>query len=88
MMEVIVTPSQVIDNVTHTKKFNMKKTDRNQNMTNQRLRGDETVNTSSLPLDRKKNKPERFSDSNLNQPAGKTRQRYDDNTGTIENGIG
>ncbi len=66
----------------------MKKTDRNQNMTNQRLRGDETVNTSSLPLDRKKEQPERFRDSNLDQPVIKNKQRYDDNTGTVENGIG
>lgn len=67
----------------------MKKTDRNQNMTNQRVRGDETVNTSSLPLDRKKGKAERYSDSNLNQRTGKgSGQRYDDRTGTVENGIG
>ncbi|MCE3283742.1 MAG: hypothetical protein K0Q66_2479 [Chitinophagaceae bacterium] len=66
----------------------MKKTARNQNMTEQRLRNDETVNTSSLPLDRK-NKKERYSDANLNQPASTgNRQRYDDNTGTVENGIG
>jgi hypothetical protein len=65
----------------------MKKTDRNQNMTDQRLRNDESVNTSSLPLDRKKNQ-ERYSDVNLNQPAKNKRQRYDDTTGTVENGIG
>ena len=57
-------------------------------MTDQRLRGDETVNTSSLPLDRKKGKGERYSDPNLNQPVNKNRQRYDDHTGTVENGIG
>jgi hypothetical protein len=66
----------------------MKKTDRNQNMTDQRLRNDETVNTSSLPLDRKKEKGERYTDSNLNQPANSSKQRYDDKTGTVENGIG
>ena len=66
----------------------MKKTDRNQNMTNQRLRNDETVNTSSLPLDRKLGKGERYSDSNLNPSRNKKGQRYDDNTGTVENGIG
>ena len=67
----------------------MKKTDRNQNMTNQRVRSDETLNTSSLPLDRKKQKGERFTDSNLNQqPTSQGRQRYDDKTGTVENGIG
>lgn len=66
----------------------MKKTDRNQNMTNQRLRTDETLNTSSLPLDRKNKKGERYTNSNLNQPTGQSRQRYDDKTGTMENGIG
>lgn len=67
----------------------MKKTNRNQSMPDQRLRGDETVNTSSLPLDQKKGKPERYSDSNLNQPSNKGKQqRYDDLTGTVENGIG
>lgn len=65
----------------------MKKTNRNQNMTDQRLRNDEPVNTSSIPLDRKKNQ-ERYSDVNLNQPAKNKRQRYDDTTGTVENGIG
>ena len=66
----------------------MKKTDKNQNMPGQQLRNDETVNTSSLPLDRKKNQPERYTDSNLNQPQNNSRQRYDDTTGTVENGIG
>jgi hypothetical protein len=66
----------------------MKKTNRNQNMTDQRLRNDETVNTSSLPLDRKKTKGDRYTDSNLNQPVNNSRQRYDDKTGTVENGIG
>lgn len=65
----------------------MKKTNRNQNMTDQRLRNNEPVNTSSIPLDRKKNQ-ERYSDVNLNQPAKNKRQRYDDTTGTVENGIG
>lgn len=66
----------------------MKKTSRNQNMTDQRLRKDEPVNTSSLPLDRKKDEGERFSDQNLDQPRRNTKQRYDDYTGTVENGIG
>lgn len=57
-------------------------------MTEQRLRNDESVNTSSLPLDRQKNKKEKFSDANLNQPVNRQKQRYDDNTGTVENGIG
>lgn len=57
-------------------------------MTEQRLRNDESVNTSSLPLDRQKDKKERFSDANLNQPVNRQKQRYDDNTGTVENGIG
>ena len=65
----------------------MKKTNRNQNMTDQRLRNDEPVNTSSIPLDRKKNQ-ERYSDVNLNQPVKNKRQRYDDTLGTVENGIG
>jgi hypothetical protein len=61
----------------------MKKTGRNQNMTNQRLRGDETGNTASLRGE-KKSQPERFRDRNLDQPAG-NKQRYDDHTGTVEN---
>ena len=66
----------------------MKKTNRNQNMPNERLKNDESVNTSSLPLDRNTGK-ERFRDANLNQPRNKdTKQRYDDQTGTVENGIG
>ena len=56
-------------------------------MTDQRLRNEEPVNTSSIPLDRKKNQ-ERYSDVNLNQPVKNKRQRYDDTTGTVENGIG
>lgn len=67
----------------------MKKTNRNQNMTDQRLRNNESVNTSSLPLDRSSDKEERFKDANLNQPRNNnTKQRYDDKTGTVENGIG
>lgn len=66
----------------------MKKTERNQNMTNQRVRNDETVNTSSLPMDRS-GQQERYSDVNLNKtPKKGEKQRYDDNTGTVENGIG
>lgn len=67
----------------------MKKTNKNQNMPGQRYSGDETVNTGSLSLDRQKGKPERYTDSNLNQSSGKQKgQRYDDLTGTVENGIG
>jgi len=67
----------------------MKKTNRNQNMTEQRSKNDESVNTSSLPLDRNDGHKERYRDANLNQPRDKdTRQRYDDHTGTVENGIG
>jgi hypothetical protein len=67
----------------------MKKTRRNQNMPEQELRNNETVNTGSLNNSRNKNsKPERFRDSNLEQPRNNTRQRYDDYTGTVENGIG
>jgi hypothetical protein len=62
----------------------MKKTGRNQNMTNQRLRGDETGNTASL-TGGKKSQPERFSNRNLDQPAQRNVQRYDDYTGTVEN---
>ena len=67
----------------------MKKTRRNQNMPEQELRNNETVNTGSLNNPRNKNsRPERFRDSNLEQPRNSTRQRYDDYTGTVENGIG
>lgn len=67
----------------------MKKTNRNQNMTEQRSKNDESVNTSSLPLDRKAGKKETYRDVNLNQaPNNNSRQRYDDYTGTVENGIG
>jgi hypothetical protein len=67
----------------------MKKTNRNQNMPDQTLRNNESVNTGSLNNSRNiTGKPERYKDSNLNQSPGKTRQRYDDNTGTVENGIG
>lgn len=66
----------------------MKKTDRNQNMTDQRLRNNESLNTGSLN-NRKNAQPERYRDTNLNQPVNKNnRQRYDDYTGTVENGIG
>lgn len=64
----------------------MKKTSRNQNMPDQRLRSDESLNTSSLPLDRQKKPVERFSDANLTKKG--RNQRYDDLTGTVENGIG
>lgn len=71
------------------KNYSMKKTNRNQNMTEQRSRNDESINTSSLPLDRKTEKKEVYRDANLNQPGNKnTKQRYDDYTGTVENGIG
>ncbi|HEX6914996.1 MAG TPA: hypothetical protein VF145_07130 [Chitinophagaceae bacterium] len=66
----------------------MKKTERNQNMTDQRVRNNESLNTSSLPLDRSRGKKEVFRDSNLGQPEKKNRSRYDDETGTVENGIG
>lgn len=67
----------------------MKKTNRNQNMTEQRSKNNESVNTSSLPLDRKTGKKETYRDANLNQPRNKNAgQRYDDYTGTVENGIG
>jgi hypothetical protein len=67
----------------------MKKTNRNQNMTEQRSKNDESINTSSLPLDRKSGDKETYRDVNLNQARNKNvRQRYDDQTGTVENGIG
>lgn len=66
----------------------MKKTNRNQNMPDQTLRNNESANTGSLSNSKKQSgKPERFSDSNLNQ-SGTTKQRYDDYTGTVKNGIG
>lgn len=68
----------------------MKKTNRNQNMPDQdeRLRNDYSANTSSLNSSKNRSgKPERFRDSNLNQ-SNNTKQRYDDMTGTVENGIG
>lgn len=67
----------------------MKKTDRNQNMPDQRLRNDESANTGSLMNRNKRSgKSEHYSDANLDQPATRnTKQRYDDMTGTVENGI-
>ncbi len=66
----------------------MKKTNRNQNMPDQSFKNNESVNTGSLSNSKDKSaKPERFKYSNLNQ-SGTTKQRYDDYTGTVENGIG
>lgn len=66
----------------------MKKTNRNQNMPDQSFKNNESVNTGSLSNSKDKSaKPERFKNSNLNQ-SGTTKQRYDDYTGTVENGIG
>jgi len=66
----------------------MKKTSRNQNMPDQDLKRDKSPNPQ--PFEDSRNlagKPERFKDANLDQP-GKTKQKYDDYTGTVENGIG
>jgi len=68
----------------------MKKTNRNQNMPDQDLsmRNNYSANTSSLNNSKNRSgKPERYTDSNLNQ-SNNTKQRYDDETGTVENGIG
>jgi hypothetical protein len=67
----------------------MKKTERNQNMPDQRLRNDESMNTGSLMKKNKRSgENEHYSDANLDQPATRnTKQRYDDMTGTVENGI-
>jgi hypothetical protein len=66
----------------------MKKTKKNQNMPDQTFTNNESANTASLNNAKDKTgKPDRYIDSNLNQSRG-TRQRYDDQTGTVENGIG
>jgi hypothetical protein len=66
----------------------MKKTNRNQNMPDQSLKNNESVNTGSLNNSKKQaGKPERYTDQNLDQSRS-TKQRYDDYTGTVENGIG
>jgi hypothetical protein len=66
----------------------MKKTNRNQNMPDHSLENTQLKNTTS-PVSSKDQtgKPERFINSNLDQGKA-TRQRYDDLTGTVENGIG
>jgi hypothetical protein len=67
----------------------MKKTNRNQNMPDHRSKTNEPVNTSSLAIDRKISGKEKYRDVNLNQSGEKNiKQRYDDHTGTVENGIG
>ena len=67
----------------------MKKTNRNQNMPDQSVRNNESMNTTSLNNSKNQvGKPERFRDSNLNQSNSNTKQRYDDITGIVENGIG
>lgn len=65
----------------------MKKTERNQNMPDRRVRNNESVNTGSLSAPGN-NAKERYSDANLGQPGKNKKQRYDDLTGTVENGIG
>ncbi len=66
----------------------MKKTTRNQNMPDQSVRDNESVKPkSSTNSNDRLGKPEKFTDSNLNQ-SNTTKQRYDDITGTVENGIG
>lgn len=65
----------------------MKKTSRNQNMPDLSSKDKATNRESFDNLKERSGKPERFIDSNLNQ-SGETKQKYDDITGTVENGIG
>ena len=68
----------------------MKKTERNQNMTNQRLRKDDASRGKPGASSRQEGGyKERYKNSNLDKSNSRGGgQRYDDYTGTVENGIG
>jgi hypothetical protein len=66
----------------------MKKTVRNQNMPENELKNNESLDTGSVGKSQvKAGKKESFRDPNLGQPQNKG-QRYDDSRGIVENGIG